>query len=209
MVLLPHCSTFYISLPCHHYFSQPWFSNIKSTFNDQAIYTLYILTQATKISKLLDIDNQKSSGSRSNHWSFLATVLLRMVQNCRTTLIRQLQLLYIYILNSVHGSTDQMTSLSLCGRHFKGKGKGGFGARETWGKEGGKCLPGDYCFVHYKHPPGECWNRSLLPCALFAFLSRPQPLSLSFQMPATKTRHHWISSLLPSCPGSISQQSKQ
>ena len=23
-------------------------------------------------------------------------------------------------------------------------------------EEGGKCLPGDYCFLHYEHPPGEC-----------------------------------------------------
>ena len=159
--------------------------------------------------KLLDINNHRSSGFRSNQWSFIATVLLHMVRNCRTTFIRQLQLLDIYILNSVNGQTYWMTSLNLCGRHFKGKGKGVFGARETWGKEGGKCLPGDYCFVHYKHPPGECWNPSLLPCALFAFLSCPQPLSLSFQMPATKARRHWISTLLPSCPGSICQRSKQ
>ena len=46
--------------------------------------------------------------------------------------------------------------------------------------------------------------------SLFAFLSRPQPLSLSFQVPATEANHHWISSLLPSCPGRISQhQSNQ
>ena len=45
--------------------------------------------------------------------------------------------------------------------------------------------------------------------SLFAFLSRPQPLSLSFQMPATEASHHWISSLLPSCLGRISQHSNQ
>ena len=37
------------------------------------------------------INNHRSSGFRSNHWSFIATVLFRMVRNCRTTLIRQLQ----------------------------------------------------------------------------------------------------------------------
>ena len=37
------------------------------------------------------INNQRSSGFRSNHWSFIATVLFCMVRNCRTTLIRQLQ----------------------------------------------------------------------------------------------------------------------
>ena len=36
-------------------------------------------------------NNHWSSGFRSNHWSFIATVLFRMVRNCWTTLIRQLQ----------------------------------------------------------------------------------------------------------------------
>ena len=37
------------------------------------------------------INNNRSSGFRSNHRSFIATVLFRMVRNCRTILIRQLQ----------------------------------------------------------------------------------------------------------------------
>ena len=92
-----------------------------------------------------------------------------------------------------------MRSLSLCGRHFKWK-------RE----EGGKCLPGDYWFLHYEHPPGECWNYSLLRFTLRISLAPTAPLiSLSFQVPATEASHHWISSLLPSCPGRISHQSNQ
>ena len=83
-----------------------------------------------------------------------------------------------HILNSVNGK-HWMTSLSLCGRHFKEKGKW---AREMWGKEGGKCLPYRRLifFLHYKHQPGECWNHSLLPRAFFAFVLCPKPLSLSF-----------------------------
>ena len=49
-----------------------------------------------------------------------------------------------------------MRSLSLCGKYFKWKKKWVFGATEKGGKEGGKCLPGDYCFLHYECPPGEC-----------------------------------------------------
>ena len=45
------------------------------------------------------INNHRSSGFRSNHWSFIATVLFRMVRNCRTTLIRQLQRLTVKIKN--------------------------------------------------------------------------------------------------------------
>ena len=37
------------------------------------------------------INNHRSSDFRSNHRSFIASVLFCMVRNCRTTLIRQLQ----------------------------------------------------------------------------------------------------------------------
>ena len=37
------------------------------------------------------IYNHRCSGFRSNHRSFIPTVLFRMVRNCRTTLITQLQ----------------------------------------------------------------------------------------------------------------------
>ena len=58
------------------------------------------------------------------------------------------------------------------------------------------------------------WMLKLLPPSLHSSHfsrahSSPQPLSLSFQVPATEASHHWISSLLPSCPGRISQQSNQ
>ena len=46
---------------------------------------------------IIIINNHRSSGFRSNHWSFIATVLFRMVRNCRTTLIRQLQRLTVKI----------------------------------------------------------------------------------------------------------------
>ena len=38
----------------------------------------------------LHINNHRSSGFRSNHRSFIVTVLFRIVRNCRTILIRQL-----------------------------------------------------------------------------------------------------------------------
>ena len=45
----------------------------------------------TYIHTYIHINNHRSSGLRSNHRSFIATVPFRMVRNCRTTLIRQLQ----------------------------------------------------------------------------------------------------------------------
>ena len=50
----------------------------------------------TYIHTYIHINNHRSSGFRSNHWSFIATVLFRMVRNCRTTLIRQLQRLTVH-----------------------------------------------------------------------------------------------------------------
>ena len=84
--------------------------------------------------------------------------------------------------------------------------------RETRGEEGGR-REGNacqetivFCIMNIHQV-----NVEITPsfASLFTFLSRPKPLSLSFQMPATEASHHCISSLLPSCAGSISQQSNQ
>ena len=51
----------------------------------------YFVERSIHLIKALTINNHRSSGFRSNHRSFIATVLFGMVRNCRTRLIRQLQ----------------------------------------------------------------------------------------------------------------------
>ena len=87
------------------------------------------------------------------------------------------------------------------------EGKVGFWCKRNEMREGNACQETIVFYIMNIHQV----NVEITPsfASLFAFLSRPQPLSLSFQVPATKASHHWISSLLPSCPGRISQQSNQ
>ena len=106
-----------------------------------------------------------------------------------------------YILNSGNDKQIDGHHLACVAGISKGSESGFFGARETGGKEGGKYLPGDYfiCIININQVSVE-----ITP----SFLVLSSHFSSAGQNP--EASHHWISNLLPSCPGSVSQhQSNQ
>ena len=73
------------------------FLNYIELFWEKVAFLFFQGREMSRVYIYIYINNHRRSGFVSNHRSFIATVLFRMVRNCRTTLIRQLQRLTVKI----------------------------------------------------------------------------------------------------------------